>query len=288
MATAPPPSKPKKPPPAKGTPPPANSTPAAKDFKIQTGRTLTHHKTVIYGPGGVGKSELCSLLSEVGITPLFIDLDNETGHLDVARIEIDSWNDLRAVLLDTALLEPFGAVVIDSFTKAEEMASAWVLANIKYSVDKPRTVENIEDYGWGKGFTHIYGTFLKLLQDLDKVFRTGKHIICTAHDCTDVVSNAMGDDWIQIAPRLQHSGKGKASIRLKVREWATHLLYVGYDTSVSKGEKDKAGKGKGVGTRTIYSKELPGYLAKSRTPFDPIPYLQGDATLWRQLLGIEE
>lgn len=282
MPAPPPPKKPPAPP--KGTPPPGNNAVVpSKDFKVQTGKVLKHHKTIVYGPGGVGKSELCALLSLVGVKPLVIDLDNETGHLDVARVEVDNWTDLRAACQDKNLLAPFGALVIDSFTKAEEYARIWVLENIKK--EKVGLVKNIEDFGWGKGFTHIYETFLLLLADLDAVCRSGKHIVATAHDCTDIVPNPLGEDWLQWAPRLQHQGKGKASIRLRVKEWATHLLYIGYDVSVSKGDDDKAGKAKGVGTRTIYPKELPSHFAKSRTLEDPIPYEKGSAALWEQLFN---
>lgn len=286
MPTAPPP--PKKPPaPPKGNPPPGNSAVVpSKDFTVQTGKTLEFHKVGVYGPGGSGKSTLAALIEKQGIKPLFIDVDNETGHLNVARVEVDNWNDLRAVCHDKKLLQPFGALVIDSLTKAEEFARIWVLENIKK--EKVGLVKNIEDFGWGKGFTHIYETFLLLLGDLDAVYRDGKHIIVTAHDCTDIVPNPLGEDWLQWAPRLQHPPKGKASIRLRVKEWCTHLLYIGYDVSVSKGDGDKAGKAVGSGTRTIYPRELPSHLAKSRTLEDPIPYEQGSALLWEQLLNTGE
>jgi hypothetical protein len=277
--TAPPPSKPKKPPPAKGTPSPGTPTSApSRKFSVKTGRILQYHKTIAYGPGGVGKTELFSLMADVGVKPLFIDLDNETGHLDVARENIDSWDDLRAITRDTELLKPFGAIVIDSLTKAEEMGTAWTLANVKH--EKGHMVSSIEGYGYGKGFTYVYETFLRLLGDLDAVVRTGMHVSCTAHDCTTTVPNPMGEDWIRWEPRLQHPASGKASVRLRVKEWCTHLLYIGYDQIVG-----EDGKAKGSGTRTIYPRELPSHLAKSRTLEDPIPYEKGSAELWRQLLG---
>jgi hypothetical protein len=235
---------------------------------------------VIYGPGGVGKSELCSLLSKVGVKPLVLDLDNETGHLDVDRIDVPTYADLRSVLHNQKLLQPFDAVVVDSLTKSEEMGTDWTLANVKH--EKGHFVNSVEGYGYGKGFTHVYEAVLRLLADLDAVVRMGKHVVCTAHDCTTTVPNPMGEDWIRWEPRLQHPASGKASIRLRVKEWATHLLYIGYDQIV-----DEDGKAKGSGTRTIYPRELPSHLAKSRTLSEPIPYEQGSAELWKQLLNKE-
>jgi len=280
MAQAPPLPKPKTPPPPKGAPPPATTSLPSKEFKVQTGITLAYHKVVVYGPGGVGKSELCSLLFQLGIRPLVLDLDNETGHLDVARVVIESWDELRAALHNRELLKQFDAVIVESLTKAEEMAVDWTLANVKH--EKGHTVTSVEGYGYGKGYSHVYETFLKLLADLDGVIKMGKHVVCTAHDCTTNVPNPSGEDWIRWEPRLQHPASGKASIRLRVKEWATHLLYIGYDQIVN-----EDGKAKGSGTRTIYPRELPSHLAKSRTLSEPIPYLQGDAELWKQLLNKE-
>ena len=64
-----------------------------------------------------------------------------------------------------------------------------------------------------------------------------------------------------------------------VKEWADHLLFVGYDVDV------QDGKGRGAGTRTIYPTERPHCMAKSRTLAEPVVYERHDAALWNQLLG---
>ena len=65
---------------------------------------------------------------------------------------------------------------------------------------------------------------------------------------------------------------------LAVREWADHVLFLGYDIDV------RDGKGTGSGTRTIYPSELPHCMAKSRTMADPLPLMKFDPALWTQLL----
>jgi len=240
--------------------------------------TQTHHKTVIYGPGGVGKTELCALIAECGVNPLFLDLEQGSKFHDVKRIDsIDSWDDLRSVLHDHSLFSDFDAVVVDSLTKAEELATRWTIENVKH--EKGHFVDSIEGYGFGKGLTHVYETFLQLLSDLDAHHRRGRHVICVAHECTANVPNPTGEDWIRYEPRLQSPASGKASIRHRVKEWCDHLVYVGFDTAVS-----KDGKATGAGTRTIYPIEMPAWWAKSRCLSDPIPYEQGSAEFWKQLL----
>lgn len=240
------------------------------------------HKIVIYGPGGVGKSELCALLSTIDIEPLFVDVEEGTLFLDVARVSPTprSWDEVRAIYRNRELLEPFGAVVTDSFTKLEELAAAWVLANIKH--EKGHHVSSVEGYGFGKGLTHIYETFIQILGDLDAVSRMGKHVIAICHDCTSEVPNPGGENWIRYEPRLQSPSSGKNSIRHRVKEWCDHLLYIGFDIAVN-----EDGKAQGSGTRTIYPTELPTHWAKSRLLSEPIPYAKGDANLWRQLFEKE-
>ena len=72
--------------------------------------------------------------------------------------------------------------------------------------------------------------------------------------------------------------ESKAAIRLRVREWADHVLFLGYDVDV------RDGKGTGSGTRTIYPCELPHCMAKSRTIADPLPLTKFDTSLWTQLI----
>lgn len=245
---------------------------------MSSGVAAESHRVVIYGPGGVGKTELCSLMNEVGLSPLFIDLEDGTKFLNVSRVAPESFNELRQVLQDDQLLDGFNAIVIDSLTKAEEFAVAWTLANVPH--EKGHVVKSVEGYGFGKGFTHVYESFLPLLGDLDTHVRKGRHVVCIAHECTANVPNPTGEDWIRYEPRLQSPTSGKASIRHRVKEWADHLLYIGFDTAVS-----KDGKATGSGSRTIYPVELPTWWAKSRKLADPIPYQQGDAEVWRQMFS---
>lgn len=285
-ATAPPPAPPKQPPPP---PPPArpspnglkSATPTSKrPLSVNSGFAAAIHKTVIYSSGGAGKTSLAANIQQLGIKPLFLDLEQGSKFCNVDRIDsIESWDELRSVLHDDALCSQYGAIVIDSLTRAEEMALAWTLANVPH--EKGHFVTSIEGYGFGKGLTHLYETFLLLLSDLDAQVRAGRHVICTAHDCTTNVPNPAGDDWLRWEPRLQSPASGKSSIRSRVREWSDHTLFIGYDTFVN-----ADGKGVGSGTRTIFPTEKPTHLAKSRSLSREIPYELGSAELWKQLLGV--
>jgi hypothetical protein len=127
-------------------------------------------------------------------------------------------------------------VVLDDLTKAEELCSKWVVDNVK--TEKGHEAKGIEGYGFGKGFTHLYEAFLPLLGDLDAHVRAGRQVVCVAHECTANVPNPHGEDWIRYEPRLQSPPSGKNSVRHRVKEWADHLIFIGYDVA-----RHRAGQG---------------------------------------------
>ncbi|MCE5327859.1 MAG: ATP-binding protein [Planctomycetaceae bacterium] len=248
------------------------------------------HRVTIFGPGGGGKTNTaCAAPGMKG----FFDLEESLPVLRsqmpqeiLDQIKIistikgktgaEGWQALRDTL-HMGGWDEIKTIVIDSATKAEEWATAWVIKNVPH--EKGNKVERIEDYGFGKGYSHVYETFLTLLGDLDQHVRAGRHVVLIAHDCTAEVPNPAGEDYIRYEPRLQSPASGKNSIRLRVREWADHVLFIGYDLDT------KDGKAKGSGTRTIYPVELPHCMAKSRTMSEPMPLNKFDTAVWARLLG---
>jgi hypothetical protein len=272
------------PPKAAPTKPPA---PAAKASRLSFARPATNqgHRVVLYGPGGIGKTSLaCMAVGPVA----FFDLDDSMpqlwpkleGKADVHIVEnVATWESLRALIRADGW-DGIRTLVIDSATRAEEMAVEYTLRTVKK--DRGETARNIEDYGYGKGYTHVYDTFLPILADLDQHVRAGRNVVLICHDCTTNVPNPAGEDWIRYEPRLQSLSSGKASIRLRVREWADHLLFIGYDVNVN-----KDGKATGGGSRAIYPVETPHCMAKSRSLSDQIIFTRESAELWKKL-GIAE
>lgn len=243
------------------------------------------HRVGLFGPGGIGKTTLAATApGPVG----FIDLDDSLPtlrpsltRLDIRRVSgIAGWQDIRDALHSDGW-DDVRTIVLDSATKAEELALEWMLRNVRHEKEGV-VVRRIEDYGFGKGYQHLYETFLPLLSDLDQHVRAGRNVVLICHDCTATVPNPKGEDYIRWEPRLQNPSSVKASIRLRVREWLDHLLYVGYDVECAKHHN---GKAQGHGTRTIYPQEMPWCMAKSRTLADPVELVQFDTTLWNKLLA---
>ena len=245
-------------------PPAVAATAAPRRLTFGPVHQNTGHRCVLYGPGGIGKT---TLAAQAPGPVAFIDLDDSLPRLrpnleaaglmaNIRNVPVETWAELMGVLQSDGWDE-IKTLCIDSGTKAEELAVAHTLETVL--VDG-RRVNSIEGYGFGKGYGYVFDTFLPMLAALDRHCRSGRNVVLICHDCTSTVPNPAGEDWLRYEPRLQSPASGKASIRLRVREWADHVLFLGYDVDVT-----KDGKGRGIGTRTLYPAELPHCMAKSRT-----------------------
>lgn len=261
------------PPPAKGGPAapsapadtrsPRSNVPVAVGLDISSGIVTGAESIVIFGPGGIGKSTLAAWLP----APLFLDVERGTVKLDVARdSSITDWSTLRGKLAAINSSPPPGiqTIVIDTVTVAEEFAKEHVIATRRAGGTKgegaARVVNSIEDYGFGKGWQYVADELNGLLADCDRLLRKGLNVCLIAHEVASPVPNPGGEDFIRWEPHLYAGDKNKrGSIRDRVKQWANHVLFVGYDVHV------EDGKGRGSGTRTIYTLELPTHIAKSRT-----------------------
>jgi len=244
-------------------PPQPPKPPSVQSFKFGSFAEKKGQRIVIYGPGGIGKTSLAccapgksAMIDADESIPALRSRFAEMGTAVPENVGATDWDSMRKALQSPGW-DGVQNIILDSITKIEEWAVAHTIENVRH--EKGQKVKSVEDYGYGKGFQFVFDTFLPLLGDLDRHARAGRNVILIAHDCISNVPNPEGDDWIRYEPRLQSPSSGKASIRLRVREWCDQMLFIGYDVVA----KDK--KGSGSGTRSLYASELPHCMAKSRT-----------------------
>ena len=271
-ADAAPAKEPAKPKPAPTLPPLSGSGAPLGDMVITRGVvTGAGQRIVLYGDAGAGKTTLASVLPK----PVFIDVERSTRELDTARVECRSYSEVRARLANPALDE-FASINLDSGSILQTFAHQHVLETVP--TEGGRMCSSIEDYGWGKGYRHIYDHFALVLADLDRRAEMGQHVCLICHAEATSAPNPQGPDWLRWEPQLQSIKN--SNIRSLVLQWAGHVLFLGKDVAV-----DQAGKGIGGTTRTLHVTDQATMLAKSRRLRDPIQVIEGDPATWTQLLS---
>ena len=127
-------------------------------LNIVTGVEKTPIKICIYGAEGVGKTSLAANMPE----PLFIDTEGGTSRLNVRRIKCTAWDELISIVKEV-IANPTVCMtfVLDTADWAESLC-------VDFICNKYR-IANIEDFGYGKGYTYLaeeFGEFFKLLNKL--------------------------------------------------------------------------------------------------------------------------
>lgn len=251
----------------------------AKRFATSDPVARGHFRIGLYGTGGCGKTSLAVRAPGPAVV---IDLDDS---IDVIRStlppdlplkvvrDVESWTDLRGVLHQPDIWTGVKTIIIDTMSKAEELAGRHVVETIP--TEKGAKAKALSDYSFGKDSAHVYDTMLLLFGDLDAHYREGRNIILVCHDAPTKAPNPAGEDFLRWEPRLL--GSPKCNVRTKLKEWCDHLLWIGYDI------KAADGKAKGGGSRCIWPQEQAHFMAKSRSLHNFIPYDSGSVAVWQAI-----
>ena len=124
---------------------------------IHRGPLARAQKTVIYGPEGIGKSTLAAQFP----SPVFLDTEGGTHHLDVARLPAPkSWDDVTKTITALATeAHEFKTLVLDT--------ADWLEKLLVEHVCKQANKTSIEEFGYGKGYVVLAEEFTKFLASLD-------------------------------------------------------------------------------------------------------------------------
>lgn len=220
--------------------------------QIQTGMIERPQRVILYAPEGIGKSTLAAQFPK----PLFLDTEEGTHHLDVARLNIKNWGELLTALDELEKNEnDFQTVVIDTIDWAEQLAIVDMIAKDNAANKK---IKSIEDYGFGKGYIFLRDKIQEeLLPALNALMKKGKNILLVAHSQVKRFELPDTDGFDRYELKLER----KTCPILK--EWADLILFGNWQTRVV--ERD--GKNKGIlggGKRILYTTRTAAWDAKNR------------------------
>jgi hypothetical protein len=262
-------------------------------------------KLIIYAASGKGKTTLASTAP----APVFIGLDDGgrkirnpvTGEPVVRVAGVETFADVLDALRQPDLFAQAKSVVIDTGTVLELLAMRHVIETVPHE-SGTKQITSIEDYGYGKGYVHMFDAMRSFFAACDGLVRKGKNIIILCQQCPVVVANAAGTNYLQDGPKLWAPGpdsKQSFTTRGYACEWADHVLKLDYLSQQVIGgglvksfgkDVEKAGKVTGDTTRAIFSMPSdPSYFAKTRTLTDPVVAFNSpdDDSLWRLLFPAE-
>ena len=215
-------------------------------LNIISGVEKTPIKFCIYGAEGVGKTSLASKMPD----PLFLDTEGGTSRLNVRRIKISSWEELIATVKEVIdNPEVCKTLVVDTADWAESLCTDYICNKYRKA--------NIEDFGFGKGYTYLAEEFSTLLQLLSKLIEVGINPVVIAHGKPRKYE--LPEEQGQFDRWEMKLTKQCAPL---VKEWCDVLLFCNYKTFVITTENNtkKASGGK----RIMYTTHNPCWDAKNR------------------------
>jgi len=212
----------------------------------------------------MGKTTLCSLLHNarfIGIddggrkllkpdgTPLQYVENPETG------VGPRTFDEVRDVLQTPEIFDNDETVVLDTLTEAQGWSVNSVLENVP--LEGGGKARNLEHYGWGKGYRHVYDMMQLIRADLDALVYRGKNVVLITQSANISVTNTGGENYVVESPDLL--ARNNASVLDSFVSWCDYVLRIAPDIA-----KVTDGKIAGSMTRAIYVQPELHYIAKNR------------------------
>ncbi len=213
-------------------------------------------KVVIHGENGIGKTTFAASAPR----PLILAAEDGIGVLNAPMLRIRSADDLQMAL--TELVQglhpgtgfrggqrPFDTVVIDSLDALEAM--------IWKKVCETGRKQNIEDFGYGKGYTYALQKWAEIRDQLQAINDCGVHTVAVAQSNNKTNNDPVYGSYNRTILRLHEKAAGLW------RDWADIM---GFATQrlVLKGDDKGAPRAVAMGDRVLEIGASPAYWSKNR------------------------
>ena len=215
-------------------------------------------RVMVYGVHGIGKSTFGAMAPN----PIFIQTEDGLGNLDCARFPLaGSFGDVMAAI--TSLysdLHEYRTIAIDSLDWLERMI--WEQVVRERGPGNKTKVENIEDFGFARGYTYALDYWKEFLDGLNALRNErGMMIVLIAHSKIERFENPETDPYDRYSPRLNKHASAL------VQEWCDEVLFATYKVhtkQTDEGFDNVRTRGIGTGDRILRTTERPAHMAKNR------------------------
>jgi hypothetical protein len=231
---------------------------STSSLPIRRGKTVKAQRACIYGVEGLGKTTLAANFPN----PVFIDTEQGSDHLDVARFEnTRDWAGIKSAVEQlTAKPGEFKTLIIDSIDWAEKFLAE--------DICRRSHKASIEEFGYGKGYTYLAEEFAGFLRSLDALRDRGMHIVLLGH-----CSIRKFEQPEAAGAYDRYELKLSKQVAPLAREWVDFLAFGNFFTRIAESD---SGKKRGVGgkERVLYTSHTAAWDAKNRhgleekLPFD--------------------
>jgi AAA domain len=217
-------------------------------INITNGPTGSPLKLLLYGPPGVGKTNL--IKTAPGNT-IFLDTEGSTTDYQVQRIEASNFaevNDAIEYLLRES--HPYTNVALDTISAWEDFAEQEILKREK----KNRMAE----FTYGKGSVFVREETDHFLSNLDRLARKGLNVLIVAHSTvTRIQPPEIPEGYDKNVPSID-----KVAAQT-LKRWAKAIIFLNYKIRVIETDERKT-RGLGGDQRVIYTRPHAAYDAKNR------------------------
>ncbi len=226
---------------------------------VRKGRVESNPRLMLYGVDGCGKSTFASGAP----SPVFLDFDNRTSHLDVARVTPDSWDATLAVL--TELYNgghEYKTVVIDTLDHLER--------HIHKSVCTKGGKTSLGEFPFGKGFVAAMAEWRRLVSALEMLRTKGIDAILLAHGVIHNETTPTGEMYAKYGLKLAGTrGNNPAELLSEKMDLVGYCHFEDFVVNDKSTGRTKAIPG---GDRVITFAHHPGFQSKRGITFpDEIP-----------------
>ena len=219
----------------------------------ETGRPL---RMLVYGVPKIGKSTLVSGAPE----PLIVDADHKAQSLDCARVQPETWEQVRDTIQAlTHEQHAYKTVGLDTLNSLERLLVEYVCRT-----NHVTTIEKVGG-GYGKGWTEAGEEWGRLLADLERLQRARRvNVIALAHAKVDTFRDPRGTEYqrwtLDLSKQTASAWKG----------WVEDILFATRDVRTRSGKDRRETSGERVlftgwtaGVEAGNCRQLPGRIPLS-------------------------